>query len=392
MPGLRLAVVAVTALAFSAFSIKALPVPFVWVGITWACAFVVAALLLPRPWSRYRAWFFLFFNAAAVALLFTAGEVYLLLNERPPVRYSDQYFLEDGVLGTVPVKGHQVRASRSHHGRQLYDVTYTIDADGLRVAPPVNAATTGCILFFGDSFTFGEGLEDTQTLPYEVGIQSRGRYQTYNFGFHGYGPHQMLAEIEHGLVSHAVKCRPDVAIYGALADHAFRAAGKVAYGLHGPRYQLTSDGGVRATGRFDDDQPPAASRLARIRSHLRKSALFRLLADRVQPVTPQETDLVFAIVKRSKDLLSAIYPGIRFHVILWRVMPEEQAVYEEMERGFAKLNLPIHRVEDILPGYTLGAKSLPYVIDAEELHPNAHANRVLADYVLTHIAEHSDRP
>jgi hypothetical protein len=161
----------------------------------------------------------------------------------------------------------------------------------------------------------------------------------------------------------------------------------VAYGQHGPRYQLTADGGVRATGRFDDDQASAPSTAARIGSHLRKSAIFRVLTDRVQPVTPREIDLVFAIVKRSKELLSAMYPGIRFHVILWRVMPEEQAVYEDMERGFAKMNLPLHRVEDILPGYTLGPNSLPYVLDAQELHPNAHANRMLADYVLTHIAE-----
>lgn len=389
--GLRLAALALAALALSAFSIKVLPVPFIWVGLTWTCAFVVSALLLPRPWSKSRTRFFLLFNAGAVSALLTGAEAYLLLNEEPPsVRYSEGYYTEDAVLGTSPSKGHEGHATRSAHGKQIYDVTYTIDSNGLRIAPPVNAGPAGCILFFGDSFTFGEGIKDTETLPYQVGIESGGRYRTYNFGFHGYGPHHMLAAIEHGLVGHDVECRPDVAIYSALADHALRVAGKVSYGQHGPRYQLTSDGGVRAAGRFDDDEPPPWSWPARIRSKLNKSALFRLVTDRHPAPTDQDTDLVLAIVQRSRDLLYAEYPGIRFHVILWRVEPGEQAIYEGLERGFAKLNLPFHRVEDILPGYTLGAKSLQYVLGPDDLHPNALANRLLANYVLMNIAGRTD--
>ena len=64
----------------------------------------------------------------------------------------------------------------------LHNVTYTTESNGLRVAPPWRKNDlAGTVLFFGCSFTFGEGLNDSETLPYQVGIQSGGRYRTLNF-------------------------------------------------------------------------------------------------------------------------------------------------------------------------------------------------------------------
>ena len=45
------------------------------------------------------------------------------------------------------------------------------------------------MIIFGDSFTFGEGLNCVQMMPYRVGEIGGGRFEVYNFGFQGYGPH-----------------------------------------------------------------------------------------------------------------------------------------------------------------------------------------------------------
>jgi hypothetical protein len=73
----------------------------------------------------------------------------------------------------------------------IYDVTYTIDADGLRIAAGLdeNPHDNRCMLFFGCSFTFGEGVDDHEAMPYVAGTLANLR--AYNFGFPGYGPHQM---------------------------------------------------------------------------------------------------------------------------------------------------------------------------------------------------------
>src|SRR5262245_41293491 len=265
-----------TALTLSAFSLKVLPVPFIWIGLIWALVFFGGILCLHKPWPPALA--LLLFNSSVMAAAFVSGEMYLAVQKVESPTYSDGYRSKNDILGTAPISGTQARSTRSERGAKLYDVTYTIDSKGLRVAPPVkNSETASCILFFGCSFTFGEGLQDTETLPYQTGFQSEGRYRTFNFGFHGYGPHQMLAQIEHGLVRKVVDCRPEYAIYQAVPHHVARVAGKTLFGQHAPRYQVGTDGTVRLNGHFDDEKKALSPLEENIRWQLGKSAIYRFL-------------------------------------------------------------------------------------------------------------------
>lgn len=380
------------ALALSALSLKALPMPFVWIGLTWALALFGGIVYLRRPWPR--ALLFLFLNASITAVMFTATEAYLSVLEIEAPSYSDGYRVRDDVLGTAPVRGVQAHSTKTERGVRLYDVTYTIDVKGLRAAPPVkNGESPSCILFFGCSFTFGEGLQDTETLPFQVGIHSGGQYRTFNFGFHGYGPHQMLAAIEHGLVRRVVDCRPEYAIYQALPHHVVRVAGKVFFGQHAPRYKIGSDGIVRLTGHFDDGKKVSSPLEKEVRWHLGKSTIYRFLErfleNQNEHVSRDDIRLLLAIVRRSKDLISAEYPGIKFHVILWQNWQEEAVIYRELQDGFRQMNIPIHLVEDILPGYTVDSPK--YVLSTIDKHPNVLANRILAQYVLSKIVSSEQR-
>src|SRR6478672_8034969 len=89
--------------------------------------------------------------------------------------------VEDGLwdprllVGWGPRHPGTFRASRTLNGRKIYDVTYTIDSN-LNRQTLAGEGGKG-IAIFGDSFMFGEGLEDDQTLPQQLAnLQQRIPY------------------------------------------------------------------------------------------------------------------------------------------------------------------------------------------------------------------------
>jgi hypothetical protein len=95
------------------------------------------------------------------------AEAYLVIQEYTPSIVSDDFYGRDDVLGWTLAEGTQAHAIKAHPGGLLhhpegllFDVTYTIDSSGLRVAPPYRKDDlAGTILFLGCSFTFGDCLD-----------------------------------------------------------------------------------------------------------------------------------------------------------------------------------------------------------------------------------------
>jgi hypothetical protein len=340
------------------------------------------------------------FNLGIVACLLAAAEGYLITHEYVPPIYPDGgFFVPDDVLGWAPAKGahaHAIKylpAGLQHRPEGLlFDRIYTIDSNGLRVAPPFRKDDlAGTVLFFGCSFTFGDGLGDTETMPYQVGVQSGGRYRIFNFAFQAYGPHQMLAAIENGMVRRIVDTTPQYAIYVALPSHVWRVAGRVAWGGHAPRYLLDASGTPHQSG-YLRDRKPLAQRLGIRRGvgQLNKSAIYRLLSNGDSRVNDDDIRLYFAVVRRSQELLTAQYPGLQFHVILWPNQDAQQQryAYERMRDQFLRMGYPLHLVEEILPEYS--AHRSRFVLNSPtDTHPNALANRLIAQYVLDKVLPQS---
>lgn len=372
------------AILLTIICLKFLPIPFVWVLWAWTLVFLNGFLFLKMGFVRVA-----MFNAAIIVAVLAIAESYCAF--RPDLRptYSEPYMVSDDILGTVPIKGTHARSTEFGYGLPIYDVTYTIDANGLRVAPPSTVSEShGSILFFGCSFTFGEGVKDDQTLPYQVGIQSQGQYKVYNFAFHGYGPHQMLAAIESGRVRDIVAEPPRYAIYQVIPDHVARVAGKIPYGQHSPRYVLNADDTVRLAGHFDDAEKPASRLEAKLVGQLHKSMLFRTLESLKPRTNEEDVHLLLAIVRKSRDLLVAEYPGIEFHIILRQNFDYEQARYQELQKEFSQMNIPVHLLENILPDYN--ADPQRYWLNPHDRHPNSLQNRLIAEYVVTKILSRNE--
>jgi len=384
----------VSILVASLLILKSAPVPFFWIEIVWAAGLIMAMFLVRGSWLRA-----ILLNVAILLSLGAAAEAYLALHEYTPPTYLTPLYVPDEALGWVPIKSNQARGIKAsptglfhRPGGLLFDTTYTIDSNGLRVAPPYRKeGLAGTALFFGCSFTFGEGLKDNETLPYQVGELSRGRYRTLNFGFQGYSPAQMLSELELGMVQKVVDTTPQYAFYVAIPTHVWRVAGRVAWAQRTPRYVLESNGNLHLAGHFDNRQDLGSrlglSRDSRLRGQLNKSAMWRMLPMLDPSVNDDDIRLYFAVVGRAQELLKAQYPNIQFRVILHPAMVGEpdRPVYETLRDGFRQRGIPVDLVEDILPGYKIDRSA--YILNPRDAHPSALSNRLLAEHILSEMGQ-----
>ena len=384
----------VAALVASGVILTRAPNPFFWVPVLWSFVLFRAMRWTARPGWR-AAWF----NLYLLLLGLAAIEGYFAIADAgdpgDAPRYYEGYYRPDDLLGYSPRAKMRTPATRRYGDEVVYDVVYTIGPDGLRVAPPGPAGSDApCVLFFGGSFTFGEGVGDEAAIPYRFGVETGGRLATRNFGFHGYGPHQMLAALEGGRVDEVADCAPRFAIYQGMTPHVARSAGRSAWDRSGPRYALAAERGVHLTGSFDDAPVDFSGRLSSI---LARSAAVRRW--RRQRLAAEDIDLYVAIVKRAGERFEARYPGARFHVLFWDEPGEPVA--ERIVRELRAAGIPVHGVRAILPdlgSFSFGDRGLRirarsgaiepdgYTLGEYDGHPSAALYAAIARRLAREIA------
>ncbi len=379
---MKLSFLVIAAILFSIASSKFFSAPYVWISACWFLVFLYAMLSSRR--SLIKA---VWFNIGIIILSFGLFEAYLWVRGPAEYRYEQNSTKETrwkkhDFLGQVPIENDQVKVKKYYGKELIWDTVYTIDPHGLRMSPPDKGGDDiRSILFFGGSFMFGWGLNDTETMPYQVGLKTNGNFRIYNFGVPAYGPNHMLSEIEHGLVKNIVKGTPTCAVYEALFDHVRRAAGIVA--SRNPNYILNENGDVVYQGRFDEsDIVPLV-----VKEELRKSRIFRKITDRHRFINSDDIDLFVGIIAESRDSLERLYPGIKFHLLFWSGRYELKRVASKMDEIIPKLKakgIPVHIIGDILQIDTR-KKWNDLKISRLDGHPNAKANEMIAEYVVKEI-------
>ena len=117
-------------------------------------------------------------NPVRAALIPVKARLFpILFGTREP---RDLHRLDDR-YGFVHVPG----ATGSQQGRG-FTAAYTIDADGNRTMPAPPAAR-GTVVFLGDSFTFGAGVNDSQTFAYVLAKEHWTDVRVINAGVGGWG-------------------------------------------------------------------------------------------------------------------------------------------------------------------------------------------------------------
>ena len=340
-----------------------------------AVAAAVAARRARGPGARRVALASLGLAVSAAAYLLLAAAV---LREPSRVRYTaldgavpGRLTVPDDDLGFAHRPGARVRALRSDDAGVIYDVVYTVGDDGLRVTPGDPAGPP--IVFFGCSYTFGEGVGDDAPLPVRVSALLGGHAHVVNHGIAGSGPHQMLRALETGRASIPAGAR---VFYQALGDHVRRVAGKAPWDDAGPRYVLDADG-IVWTGPL---HAPLVRPLRRAAARLVRSGI---LPTRVfgYEVTEDERELFVRIVARSAALVRGA--GGRFTVVFWDDTPEDADLADRR----ASRGLEVWRVSGLLPGVDRGSLRIP-----RDTHPAPELYRMLAAAMTARMAADPPAP
>ncbi|MCP5370573.1 MAG: hypothetical protein H6907_02475 [Hyphomicrobiales bacterium] len=369
------------------------------VAAAWAAAIVIPLVFDVQDGAAWLAWLlaaaafsvfalrsdlgrgtFVSLSTALLALLAVEGYLAWTAPAEPWFEgdFESVYYVDHRDLGYGPQPGGTYRAHKLLGDTTIYDVTYTIDDTGLRRIPDQPPNAPCAVAFFGGSVTFGEGLEDSQSMPDQVAAQSAGRLRVHNFGFHGYGPHQMLRALETPLAHDAAGRKLDAIVYQGIEAHVERSAGKVPWDLYGPRYRAGGDGLAIHEGPFHGQAYRSISRA------LRGWRLFHFFETRVLAsgqVTETDFDTYRSILRSARRLARDKFGGDLI-ILFW----DQGSGSRYAARLVADLKADGHRlvpVSAIIPDIGSGAGK--YVISDLDPHPSALVNRRIGEHMAKMI-------
>ncbi len=348
-------------------------VPFYVLGFIWVLV-SVCAVIIARRGSHWR---LLWLYISVVLITFSGYEVYLSIkgsDSRRELIKSGKYLKKDKVLGYSPISNNQLTEKKYYKDQMLFNATYSFNEYGLRTSPSFKKdSLIGDCLFFGCSYTFGEGVADEATYPYQVGKLTNGRYRIFNFAYDGYGPHQMLAALEYGNVKEIVP-NDEKAKYGfflTFPDHVLRAVGWRKWDKRGPRYLLNSDGGVSLNGTLNDNN---------LIRWIQLSKTLPWLFLNYHNVGSEEIKLYAEIIAAAAARFQEIYPNGKFYVLF---IDRQTELSKQLLSALQEKALTIFLMNEIL------SDPAPYAehfrVHKLDSHPNALANKLTATFIAEKI-------
>ncbi len=305
-------------------------------------------------------------------------------------------------LGSGPMPNSIINSKKIKNGEVVYDVNYTIDKDGHRITSNFtnNKNSKKSVLFFGCSFTYGEGVFDIQSLPYVFHENMKNEYDVYNFGFSGYGAHQMLVILENDLEKQSINNHKPIkhVFYQAILDHIRRA--KLSKDLG---YELSDDGNLyfaKAVDVLEVKKEPNKSLLDKyilnVKNNSRSFILNRVLSKfpseenqiNDEKITDRDRDLFLKIVEKSRNIVYKKYKS-DFTVILWDLIKNNNELVAEdsynlsyITKGLDRMNIKYILISDILLDHKNDSEK--YTIKGDG-HPSALSHKEIAKYISNAI-------
>lgn len=289
--------------------------------------------------------------------------------------YTHDFFRPDDLLGYTARPNAQVESIKKSDEGVIYHVAYSIDAYHRRLTPAEQPEQRHkFLLFFGDSFTFGEGVADDETLPYHVAHLAPD-YQPYNYGLSGYGPQQMLAKLQSDDLAREVPQKEGLALYIFIDGHVERTLGSMyvynAWGDQMPYYTLDWQGNLVRRGNFTTGRPLVSALYAA----LGQSELARYYRVNIPPKL-QERHYAFAarVIAEARNTFRAKYHSDAFYVVIY---PDEGDYFEDLEPHFKQFGLNILNYDERMK--LNPAEGLAIAGDG---HPTGKAHQIVAQWIV----------
>ena len=124
-------------------------------------------------------------------------------------------------------------------GAPIYSVDYTIGSDLSRRT--LSGDGGPAIVFFGDSMTFGQGVNDKDTLPQSFADELGRKQKVLNLAYMGYGPQHFLRALQSGAFDELFARQVRLFVFMTSAWHAERTSCKASWVAPAPRYILSNE-------------------------------------------------------------------------------------------------------------------------------------------------------
>lgn len=231
------------------------------------------------------------------------------------VSYSEPLWKKDVVCHSRKTVGERV----------VYDVTYTMDDNGRRTTPASAGREGGRhLLFFGCSYTFGQGVNDAETLPNGVANLLPGWHVT-NFAYPGHGPVQTLEQLDSGDSLEPFLSGDPILIYTFIPNHVRRVIGSMRVATEWGRslayYAIRPDGRLVQSGTLETGSP---FRSAVYRWLAREPVLKYFDVDLPIRIANSHLDHAAAVIAASRDRFEGRVKAGRFVVVVYPDRPGEE--------------------------------------------------------------------
>ncbi len=297
--------------------------------------------------------------------------------------YTEGFFYYDKLLGYKPKPNTKVSSILKFKGETIYCVTYSIDEYSRRITPVGGRSDRNkFILFFGCSFTFGEGVKSNETLPFFTGEYAIF-HKPYNYGFCGYGPQEMLAKLQDGSLRNEIKESTGVLVYTFIDEHVRRAIGSMRcvseWGANMPYYFIAADGQLVRNGSFSSGRPKAYSLYKKLSNN---PVVKNLNLDLPLCVTKKDIELVCKILGEARVVFKKQYENSDFYVVFYPKSRYAKLMIPLLEKAGVKCldynNIFYH--SDVQAYYKKNCIISPY-----DCHPNGKAYEIIAKKLVEDI-------
>jgi len=290
----------------------------------------------------------------------------------PPAQWHPGGAIPDPVLGYTLPKDAQIADTMSFQGTLLYQGMYTTDAYGRRVTPIEHPEQRShFLLFFGCSMTFGLWVHDDETMPFYA-AQYAPHYRPYNYGVSGYGPNQMLAQLQNRDLTKEIPEPQGIAIYTFIDDHIYRALGGVRasppWGVHTPLYTLDSQDRL-----VPQERATFGRRLGSLLfwglGHSQILTYFHIMLPPMPRINAEHMRLTARVIEESRKEFHQQFPSGEFYVLLYPGVRRGKDLLSYLaQAGIPYLDYS-HLIDWPHPGLTLAEPSL---------HPAAQGHKRVA--------------
>ncbi len=282
------------------------------------------------------------------------------------------FWMDDPDVGYRLIPNIRVHTTKSRNNTLVYDVVTTTDENGFR-RDGLPAVDGPRVMLLGDSFTFGEGLNDDETLGYFFKKKS---FDAVNIGMPGTGPHQSLRQLQVGLPRKGAQTYRYI-VLTVIDDHLVRANGGRPWLRDSPRFEVDASGQLVLMGNFQ-------SRFAFVEKVLIGSRVVSMIVDAFESDSTEEERRFVGILSEIDRLAAAEYGAkllVVYHagtVILGDLVGNRAKMHELFRRAgvdFIDIYAALPDIERNMNRYLI-----PF-----DAHPTGALNEAIVDLIVPRL-------